>query len=68
MATTNSANINIKVSVVIVGIAMLLLSLLAWSLSTHYENIIGQLKGQWQKIGKLEKVICAKHPAKCSDL
>ena len=68
MATSNSSNINIKMSAVIVGVALFLLGLLGWSLSAHYENMIDQIKTNWVKIDKLEKVLCADHPERCPDL
>lgn len=55
-------------SAVIVGVAMLLLGLLGWSLSEQYESMTSQIKVQWQKIDRLEKVLCADHPERCPDL
>jgi len=67
-SSESSSSINIKMSAVIVGVSMLLLSLLFWSLSTQYENVMDQIKIQWQQTDNIEKVICAEHPERCPDL
>jgi len=64
----NTTNFNIKTSTLITGVAIVVFAISTWALSELYSSLTHQIKVQWQKLDKLEKVVCSKHSDICRDL
>jgi len=66
--TENTTNFNIKTSSLITGAAVVVFAVSTWALSELYSGLTDQIKAQWGKLDRMEKVICSKHSDVCRDL
>ena len=55
-------NINLKAGAVITGLAIIFVSAFGWLLSGKFDGYDRQLQKQWQKLNRLERVICKVSP------
>ena len=56
---------SLKPELIVAGTAVIMMSILGWSLNSQFDSIMLQMNRQWEKIDQIEMFICSQHPKAC---